>query len=90
MKPWISIPVTFALVYRARSRNSLTPLGIAAAVLTAIVHSIHPWSVFFALLVVFFLTGTIVTKVSFSSGGAEESGVQASMLIGRVLVLGEA
>jgi uncharacterized membrane protein len=64
MNPLISVPITLLLVYRARSRNSLTPLGIAAAVVTAIAHSIHPWSVFFALLVVFFLAGTFVTKVS--------------------------
>jgi uncharacterized membrane protein len=42
----------------------LTPGGIAAAVATAIAHAMHPWSVFFALLVVFFLTGSAVTKVS--------------------------
>lgn len=52
-----------ALVYRAWSRNSLTPLGIFTATLTAIAHAVHPWSVFFALLVVFFLSGTAVTKV---------------------------
>ena len=63
MNPWVSIPVTLALVYRARTRNSLTTGGIAAAVLTAIAHAIHPWSVFFTLLIVFFLTGTAVTKV---------------------------
>jgi uncharacterized membrane protein len=63
MKPWIAVPAILALVYRAWSKNSLTPLGIVVAVLTAIAHAIHPWSVFFALLVVFFLAGTAVTKV---------------------------
>jgi uncharacterized membrane protein len=63
MNPWISIPVTLALVYRAHTRNSLTTGGIVAAVFTAIAHALHPWSVFFALLIVFFLTGTAVTKV---------------------------
>jgi Integral membrane protein DUF92 len=86
MKPWISIPAILALVYRARSRNSLTPLGIAAAVVTALVHSIHPWSVFLALLAVFFLAGTIVTKVSSSS----VDGSPSSMLKGRVFAVGEA
>lgn len=63
MKAWIAVPATTALVYRAYSRNSLTPLGIVVAALTAFVHALHPWSVFFVLLVVFFLAGTTVTKV---------------------------
>lgn len=63
MHPYIAIPATLALVWRAYSRDSLTPAGIAAATLTAVVHAIHPWSVFFTLLVVFFLAGTAVTKV---------------------------
>ena len=63
MKAWIAAPATLALVYRAWSRNSLTPLGIVVAALTAIAHAIHPWSAPFTLLVVFFLTGTTVTKV---------------------------
>jgi uncharacterized membrane protein len=63
MNPWIAILATLALVYRAVSRNSLTPLGIVFAVLTAGAHAIHPWSVFFTLLIVFFLAGTAVTKV---------------------------
>ncbi|KAF2401140.1 hypothetical protein EJ06DRAFT_508595 [Trichodelitschia bisporula] len=63
MKIYISLPVTLALVLRAYSRKSLTPFGIFAAVLTAAAHAVHPWSVFFALLVVFFLAGTAVTKV---------------------------
>ena len=64
MHPYIAVPATLALVYRAYSRNSLTPLGIVVAALTAAVHAIHPWSLPFALLVVFFLAGTAVTKVS--------------------------
>jgi uncharacterized membrane protein len=63
MKPYIAVPAIAALVYRAWSRKSLTPVGIFAAFVTAIVHAIHPWSVFFALLAVFFLAGTTVTKV---------------------------
>ena len=63
MKPIIAIPATAALVYRAYSRKSLTKLGIIFATLTAVVHALHPWSVFFALLVTFFLCGTAVTKV---------------------------
>lgn len=64
MHPYVAVPAILALVCRARSKKSLTPAGIVAAILSAIIHAIHPWSVFFALLVVFFLSGTAVTKVS--------------------------
>lgn len=63
MQPLIAVPATALLVYRAYLRKSLTPVGIVAAVATATIHAIHPWSVFFVLLVVFFLGGTTVTKV---------------------------
>ncbi|KAF1956187.1 hypothetical protein CC80DRAFT_472888 [Byssothecium circinans] len=63
MKPIIAVPAIAALVYRAWSRKSLTPLGIFTAFVTAIVHAIHPWSVCFTLLAVFFLCGIAVTKV---------------------------
>ena len=64
MKAIIAVPATLLLVYRAGTRKSLTPLGIVVATATATAHAIHPWSVFFALLVVFFLGGTTVTKVN--------------------------
>ncbi|KAF2002863.1 UMP1-domain-containing protein [Amniculicola lignicola CBS 123094] len=60
MKPYIAVPATAALIYRAWSRKSLTPVGILTAFLTAVTHAVHPWSVFFALLTVFFLAGTAV------------------------------
>jgi uncharacterized membrane protein len=63
MNPWIATLVTVALVVRSYRRKSLTPLGIVAAVVTAVVHAIHPWSVFFVLLITFFLAGTSATKV---------------------------
>jgi len=63
MNPWIAGLVTGAIVIRSHRRKSLTPDGIAAAILTAIAHAVHPWSVFFTLLGVFFVTGTIATKV---------------------------
>ncbi|KAK6841724.1 integral membrane protein DUF92 [Apiospora arundinis] len=63
MKAIIAAPATLALVYRAYSHNSLTPLGIVAAALTAIAHAVHPWNLPFVLLCVFFLAGTRVTKV---------------------------
>ncbi|KAL9097011.1 MAG: hypothetical protein Q9165_000975 [Trypethelium subeluteriae] len=63
MQPLIAIPAIVALLYRAYSRRSLTPLGLVLAGITATIHAIHPWSVFFTLLGVFFLAGTAVTKV---------------------------
>ena len=63
MKPIIAVPATVLIVYRAWSRQSLTPLGCAAAAATAVAHALHPWSVFYALLAVFFFAGTAVTKV---------------------------
>lgn len=65
MKPLIAIPATLTIVHRAWSRKSLTPLGILAAAITAIIHAIHPWSAPFVLLAVFYLSGTRVTKVHF-------------------------
>ncbi|EUC47443.1 hypothetical protein COCMIDRAFT_3537 [Bipolaris oryzae ATCC 44560] len=63
MKPIIAVPGIAALIYRAWSRNSLTPVGILAAFVTAVIHTVHPWSVFTVLLAVFFLAGSSVTKV---------------------------
>lgn len=63
MKPAVAIPATAALIYRAYSRNSLTPLGIVVAAVTALVHAAHPSPAPFAFLVLFFLTGTAATKV---------------------------
>ena len=63
MKAIFAAPATAALVYRAYSHKSLTPLGIIVAALTAIAHAVHPWNLPFVLLVVFFLAGTRVTKV---------------------------
>jgi uncharacterized protein (TIGR00297 family) len=63
MRPEIAVPVTLALIYRAYSHRSLTPLGLVAATATAAIHARHPWSFPFVLLCVFFLGGTCVTKV---------------------------
>ncbi|KAL2264682.1 hypothetical protein VTJ83DRAFT_7192 [Remersonia thermophila] len=78
MKPVIAVPATLLLVYRAWSKKSLTPAGIAAATVTAIAHAVHPWNLPFVLLVVFFLAGTRATHVkeqvkarlTLKSGGA--------------------
>ncbi|KAI0008120.1 integral membrane protein DUF92 [Xylariaceae sp. FL0662B] len=63
MKAIIAVPATLGLVYRAYSHNSLTPLGIFAAALTAVAHAVHPWNLPFVLLIVFFLAGTRATAV---------------------------
>ncbi|KAI1179147.1 integral membrane protein DUF92 [Nemania sp. FL0916] len=63
MKAIIAVPATLALVYRASSHRSLTPLGIFAAVVTAAAHALHPWNLPFVLLIVFFLAGTRATAV---------------------------
>ena len=68
MKPVIAVPAILALVYRAWSHRSLTPGGIVAASVTAIAHAYHPWNLPFALLCIFFLLGTKVTKVRFVGG----------------------
>ena len=63
MNPLISVPSTSALIAYAWYRQSLTLQGILAATLTAVAHVLHPWSAFYGLLAVFFLSGTFVTKV---------------------------
>ena len=64
MHPYIAVPATLVLILRAWSNNSLTPAGLVVGALTAVVHALHPWNAFFALLVVFFLGGSTVSKVS--------------------------
>lgn len=54
---------TVGLVTYAQLRNKLTPGGIVAGVVVAFVHMLHPWKTFFWLLFVFFLIGTLVTRV---------------------------
>ncbi len=63
MKAIIAVPATLALIYRAHTKKSLTPTGIAAAAITAVAHALHPWNLPFVLLIVFFLAGTRVTNV---------------------------
>jgi uncharacterized membrane protein len=57
------LAVVTALVVYSAAKNKLTPGGIAAAIVTAGIHMVHPWGVFFNLLVGFFVTGTVGTKV---------------------------
>jgi len=57
------LAIVTALVVYSAAKNKLTPGGIAAAIVTAGIHMIHPWGVFFNLLVGFFVAGTVGTKV---------------------------
>ncbi|EGX43771.1 hypothetical protein AOL_s00215g507 [Orbilia oligospora ATCC 24927] len=59
----LSTALTALLAYRAHSRKSLTFSGILAAVVTALVHAVHPFSTLnICLLFGFYLTGTSATK----------------------------
>jgi uncharacterized membrane protein len=64
MYPLLSLPVTIYLIHRSYTRQSLTPLGILTATLTALLHSAHSSPLPFTLLVVFFLAGTTATKLN--------------------------
>lgn len=63
MHPLVAIPGISAIVYRAYSHKSLTPVGLVVAALSAIIHALHPSALPFTLLGVFFLGGTATTKV---------------------------
>ncbi|PWW77814.1 hypothetical protein C7212DRAFT_314106 [Tuber magnatum] len=54
---------TALLVVRALSRNSLTTAGILSAVLTALVHALHPWNLPFVLLITFYALAIRATRV---------------------------
>ncbi|KAG9530401.1 hypothetical protein E4T50_05485 [Aureobasidium sp. EXF-12298] len=56
--------VVTALVAYSAAKNKLTPGGIVAAIVTAGIHMVHPWGVFFNLLVGFFIAGTLGTKIN--------------------------
>lgn len=59
----VAAPITGLLVLYAYFGKKLTLSGIGAAIFTAGFAANHPWNLSFTLLCVFFLTGTIVTKV---------------------------
>ncbi|KAJ9635718.1 uncharacterized protein PV06_08858 [Exophiala oligosperma] len=63
MRATIAIPCIVALLLRAYTRRSLTPLGLLSAGLSASVHALHPSALPFTLLGTFFLLGTQATKV---------------------------
>lgn len=57
------ILATAGLVAYALARKKLTAGGIFAGIFVATIHMIHPWPAFFWLLIIFFLLGTVITKV---------------------------
>ena len=57
------LAVVTALVLYSSAKKKLTVGGILAAIATAGIHMLHPWGVFFNLLVGFFIVGTVGTKV---------------------------
>jgi uncharacterized membrane protein len=61
--PLIAVPAVTGLAYRAYSRKSLTPVGSLVALVSAAVHTIHPWLTPFVLLAVFYFSGSRATKV---------------------------
>ena len=82
MHPLLAFACISALLLRASTSSSLTGAGLVAGGISAVIHTVHPWPVFFALLAVFYLTGNAVTKVkkdvkarlTLSSGGGGEGG----------------
>ena len=54
-----------ALSVRAYRKKTLTPLGVATAIVVSSLYSIHPWGVFLVMLLSFYLTSTFFTKVLF-------------------------
>ncbi|KAG5359849.1 Transmembrane protein 19 [Yarrowia sp. C11] len=48
---------------RAHKNKSLTPAGIVAAVITGIIHAVHPWSVCMVLLFAFYVPSSKFTKM---------------------------
>ncbi|KAL6243976.1 hypothetical protein RBB50_008845 [Rhinocladiella similis] len=63
MRAVIAIPCIIALLLRAYTRRSLTPVGLLSAGLSASIHALHPSALPFTLLGTFFLLGTQATKV---------------------------
>lgn len=51
------------LAFKAHKGKSLTPLGIAASIITGLIHTSHPWIVYFLLLAGFYLSSSKFTKL---------------------------
>ncbi|KAF3924607.1 hypothetical protein AA313_de0201680 [Arthrobotrys entomopaga] len=67
MHPALSTALTAYAAYRAYSHKSLTPAGIFAAIVTAVIHAIHPFSTLtVCLLFGFYFVGNSATKYKHS------------------------
>lgn len=53
----------FLLALKAHKGKSLTPLGIAASIITGLIHTSHPWIVYFLLLAGFYFSSSKFTKL---------------------------
>lgn len=78
------ITATIGLVTYASARKKLTLGGILSGILVAGVHMLHPWPAFFWLLIIFFLLGTVVTKVRYACPNIIEI---ETMGMGKLIVL---
>lgn len=82
---------TVGLVTYALLRNKLTIPGIFSGILVAGVHMLHPWKAFFWLLIIFFVLGTLVTRVStlrphLHVGRRSSMGMKASRIVSDVVI----
>lgn len=55
--------LVFLLAFKAYKSKSLTPLGIAASIVTGLVHTFHPWIIMFVLLAGFYIPSSKFTKL---------------------------
>ena len=53
-----------ALSVRAYRRKTLTPLGVATAIVVSSLYTFHPWGGLLLLLLGFYVTGTFLTKAT--------------------------
>ncbi|KAI5815376.1 integral membrane protein DUF92-domain-containing protein [Pyronema omphalodes] len=94
MNPLLFFPALALLVVRAIQRNSLTPAGILAAIVTAGIHGYHPSALPFTLLITFYTLGTVATKIkhdvksrlTISSTGASSTARNATQVFANSIV----
>ncbi|RMY99758.1 hypothetical protein D0862_06992 [Hortaea werneckii] len=84
------ITATVLLVTYSHLRSKLTIPGILAGIVSATIHMLHPNAAFFWLLILFFLLGTLVTRIGHaakqtlttsSTGGAGGEGPRSSVQV---------
>ncbi|KAI6899100.1 hypothetical protein KC318_g3113 [Hortaea werneckii] len=84
------ITATVLLVTYSHLRSKLTIPGILAGIASATIHMLHPHPAFFWLLILFFLLGTLVTRIGHrakqslttsSTGGAGGEGPRSAVQV---------